>query len=87
MPKVQSFTLSRYTEPVASALALYWCHKMQTLYTVWLLAGEDPGFVFKPEDLVSSNEWEHFEEEFGGLPANSPGRARITLIQQIVPRL
>ena len=86
MSRLQSFALSLYTEPVASSLALYWCHKMQALFTMWYLSG-DEDYVFSAEEVAMANEWDLFDEELGGLAANSPGRRRTTLIQQIVPRL
>ena len=86
MPRLQSFTRSLYTEPVASSLSLYWRHKMQARFTMWYLSG-DEDYVLSAEEVALANEWGLLNEELGGLAADSPGRRRATLSQQIVPRL
>jgi hypothetical protein len=43
-------------EAVALALAKLWCHRMDWLYSCYVHAGEDPGFVYSQEVLAAYQE-------------------------------
>ncbi len=49
LAKSARFELSMYGEEAASALAHFWCHKVDYYYTVWQAAGEGP-YVFTVQD-------------------------------------
>ena len=70
-PRLASFTLSKYGENVASALALFWCRKMQFLLALWEHQ-DDMDYVYRPEDVEAANDDSEFEEGWKDLPATHP---------------
>ena len=79
-----SFAYAKYSEEVASALALGWCQRMQMLYDVYVASGEDR-FVFKPEDCAELEEHPVFAAAADALSPHDPAFARATQIRGIVP--
>eukprot|EP00974_Lingulodinium_polyedra_P087108 8444655-Lingulodinium_polyedra.AAC.1 len=83
-PKLASFTISKYTEKVATSLALYWANKMQCLYDIYLNQ-EDEAYQYRPEDVELANYAEDLEEAWKDLPKTHPCWSRVKEIQGIAP--
>eukprot|EP00974_Lingulodinium_polyedra_P044238 4244957-Lingulodinium_polyedra.AAC.1 len=84
LPKLASFTIRKYGEPMASALALYWCHKMQTLYNIWK-DQSDSDYIFKAADIETANESESLQKAVADLAPGHPAWSRIEDIKSIRP--
>ena len=86
MSMLASFTLSKYTDKVASALALYWCAKCQFLFDIWCNQA-DPEYEYIEDDVTLANDPTEFEAAWEGLPKEHAAWERVDQIVSSFPRL
>ena len=84
LPKLASFTLSKYGEGPASSLALFWCRKLQFLYDVWC-SQEKEGYEYSLADIEASNDYEGLAFGWESCPPEHPCWARLAEIEAIHP--
>jgi hypothetical protein len=85
LPETATFSTQLYAEPVALALAKLWCHRMDWLYSCYVHAGEDPGFVYSQEVLAAYQEPRLEAAEVENSPS-SEAQGRLAALRSLRPR-
>ena len=84
MPKMQTFTIRKFTEIDASALALFWCAKMQHYYNLWT-EQQDQHMVWTDTHLASFDAEAARLEIFGQRELSVDTQARLQALEAIMP--
>ena len=84
LPKAASFAIRKYGEAVASALAIHWCARLQSLCTA--ARGQTMGsYVFTAADLESCPAPEEVLQLLQEQPQSHPGHVRLAEISALLP--
>jgi hypothetical protein len=79
-----SFALNRYGETVCSALALYWCQRMQYFFDVWIDV-EDEDYCFLRSDIDGCPPPRAALLAMDKLPLSDPSHNRLRELTDIAP--
>ena len=81
-----SYSLMKFGEQAASALASFWCQRMQSFYDAFLESGEE-SYRYTDSDLASAPHADSCITKMGELPKAHPAWGRMHEIARIAPRL
>ena len=82
--KMASFSFAKYSELIATSLALEWCRRQQHWYDLWRMQ-DDAKYHFTPDDLASYQEGTQLSDLLKDIPSGHPARGRAHAIQSLFP--
>ena len=85
MPKRSTYAFKLYGQRLCTALAMYWCKRMQALYDIWVANGSEMTFKYRPDHIQSLLKPKEVEGVLAGEPAAHPGWKRLQGIQALSP--
>jgi hypothetical protein len=85
LPSNMSFTFLKYGEPLAGALAVYFCRRLQYFFDLAQNSGS-ASYEFTPDDFHNAPAWTAVTDQLKDMPASHPGYMKLSEMLEIVPK-